>query len=168
MNPKEVTHEMKQETKAPQVPNVVSPPPVGGMEIPKPPTQDQIDKAWLYYQQADNLQHQRHAVFIVAQSIFFAAFTQAPTLLRYTVAAVGALLCVLWWYITERVSDGMTELNNNYLAKDDVYPTYLIGLERRKTTSGRFILNKALPWVTFVAWGVLVALVSMGKLPAPH
>ena len=33
------------------------------------PTDKQIERAWSYYHHADNLQHQRHNIFVLAQTI---------------------------------------------------------------------------------------------------
>lgn len=117
----------------------------------------------MYYQHADNLHHQRQNVFIVAQSIFFAAFTQSPTALRSIVAVLGVVYSVLWWYLAERLSDGMDALNK-FLRRDDVYRVYLSGLRRKKKISGRCILNKMLPLLTLVGWLALAVAMWCGLL----
>jgi hypothetical protein len=76
------------------------------MAIPNQ-VKDDRERAWAYYQHADNLQHQRHSIFIVAQSIFFAAYAQDPAGVGPIVAAVGIVYAVIWWYLSQRLSDGM-------------------------------------------------------------
>jgi hypothetical protein len=151
---------MDQETKAPQVTNVVSPAPFGKMEArtgptsPEPPTSDQISKAWMYYQHADSLQHQRHNIFILAQTILTAAyvgFAQAPTPTKVLLATIGAAYALMWFMLTERVSKGMDALSDKYLEEDEdkIYKHYLDSLGWMP--SGRTILNRIMPISTFIA-----------------
>ena len=122
------------------------------------PLTEQRERAWAYYQHADNLQHQRHNIFIVAQSIFFAAYAQDASGVGPIVAVLGIIYGVLWWYLSQRLSDGMTALSKLYLEPsqggggDEVYGIYLAGIKSNKYFSGRTILNVVVPWLAVAAW----------------
>lgn len=118
---------------------------------------EDIKTAWVYYQHADSLQHQRHNIFILAQTILTAAyigFAQAPLLTKVLLASIGAAYALMWFLLAERVSKGMTALSFKYLEKDEVYKHYLDSLG--SMLSGRTILNRIMPISTFIAWGIVL------------
>lgn len=124
--------------------------------------------AWEYYQHADNLQHSRHNIFIVAQSIFFTAYATASKDVAVwpVIVALGIVTGVLWLCLSERLYAGMKALSEGYLEPnekkkvtgDPIYGEYLSALAKSRLPSGRFILNIALPGITVAAWLVLLAL----------
>lgn len=114
------------------------------------------DLAWSYYQHADNLQHQRHNIFVVTQSIFFAAFAQAPDYVAYVLIIVGIFYAILWSRASERMSDGMAAISRKYIEPgNEVYTDYLLGLDRKIRTSGRTTMNLLIPGTMGSAWLVL-------------
>lgn len=130
---------------------------------------DDLQRAWDYYQHADNLQHQRHNIFIVAQSILFATFVQECSKVGPVVAFVGITYALLWWWLSERLSDGMYGLAERYLKKSAPYIVYLDGLDtptkvpRRiipkcviRRLSGRTVLNVIVPGLSLVAWVLIL------------
>lgn len=125
---------------------------------------EDIKTAWVYYQHADSLQHQRHNIFILAQTILTAAyvgFAQAPTQTKVLLASIGAAYALMWFMLAERVSKGMTALSCKYLEKDMVYKHYLDSLGWMP--SGRTILNRIMPISTFIAWGIVLIMKLRGS-----
>ena len=119
---------------------------------------DEAQRAWVYYQHADNLQHQRHNIFILAQTILVAAYTafaQAPWYTKVLIASIGALYALLWWRLAERVSKGMDNLSDKLKNADPIYNDYLDSLG--PGFSGRTILNQIIPISTLIAWVVMLA-----------
>jgi len=125
--------------------------------------ENQRERAWSYYQHADTLQHSRHNIFIVAQSIFFAVYAAGlnENSVRHVVVVMGIAYSLLWFTLSERLHRGMTALNDTYLepnqAKrivgDPTYGCYLRGLDRWPIPlSGRLVLNVLLPFLTVIAW----------------
>ena len=124
---------------------------------------DDAQRAWLYYQHADNLQHQRHNIFILAQTILaaaYAGFAQAPWYTKVLIASIGAFYALMWWLLTERVSKGMNCLSNKLKEADPIYQSYLDSLGRG--ISGRTILNKIIPISTLIAWVVVLVKLLFG------
>ena len=119
-------------------------------------------RAWDYYKHADNLMHQRHAIFIVVQSIFFTAYATAAVngmpdkRLQYTVAIGGIIVSICWSWLSERLYEGMAALTHQYLEKDAIYNTYLKSLPVWKWADARSVLHYYIPALTIIAWSVLL------------
>ncbi len=115
------------------------------------------DDAWNYYQYADNLLHQRHSIFIVAQSIFFAAFTQTDNVnIQSVVAVLGVLLAVLWYAISERLQAGLNYFREHIRPADNLFEGYFTTLDNHSRLTARIILHIVLPAAMGGAWIYLI------------
>ncbi|MDO9372039.1 MAG: hypothetical protein Q7U07_05550, partial [Gammaproteobacteria bacterium] len=111
------------------------------------------------------LQHQRHSISIVAQSIFFAAYAAAhksSPAVGDVVAVVGLVYALLWFFVAYRLGIGMESVRKQYIESDNpVWATFDSGLKRGGPLSGHLVLNVAIPWVTILAWFVLIFTISI-------
>ena len=113
------------------------------------------DDAWNYYQYADNLLHQRHAIFLVAQSIFFAAFTSANNdNIQWVVAVLGVLISVLWIAISERLQAGLAYFRRHI--NEPLFEGYFGALDAHSRFTARLILHWILPVTMGIAWLYLI------------
>ena len=116
------------------------------------------DDAWNYYQYADNLLHQRHSIFLIAQSIFFAAFTSADKEnVQWVVAILGVLIASLWFVISERLQAGLTYFRKHISHSESIFEGYFNALDKHSRLTARIILHMILPALMASAWLYLIA-----------
>ena len=128
------------------------------------PDTDQA-RAWDLYKHMDILQHQRHSIFIVAQSIFFAAFAAAhknSPAVGLVVVVVGVLYALLWFFLAYRLGKGMESICKQYIQPNSpIWATFESGLKRGGPLSGHLVLNVLFPWLTLLAWLFLIIVSSI-------
>ena len=116
--------------------------------------------AWDIYKHMDILQHQRHSISIVAQSIFFAAYAAAhmnSPAVGSVVADVGLVYAVLWFFLAYRLGKGMESVRKQYIEQDNpIWATFESGLKQGGPLSGHLVLNVLIPLLTILAWLVLI------------
>lgn len=119
-------------------------------------TDDDRRRAWLYHQNADQIQHQRHIIFVLIETILFAAFGQTtPNVLAWIVAVVGMVVAALWCGVAsmlERRLDAMRDV----LKSDPIWNRYTDAVSMRHPLGGRRVFNVWLPSLTIALWLLLL------------
>lgn len=116
-----------------------------------------LRSAWRYHQNADSIQHQRHIIFILAQTIFFGGFAgsaREPNV-QWLVVALGSVSAILWCGVAntlERRLDAMRTV----LKADPVWRRYKGAVSGSHLLGGRAVFNWWLPILTFLAWMYLL------------
>jgi hypothetical protein len=117
------------------------------INMPDAPTttggKTEIEWAWEFHKNCDQLLHQRLASFTLAQSMTLAAFTLLTVARfqgaldpnrvhyveagRYLIALFGLLMAVFGWLVTYPMLERLDYLNNKYLTEEiPVYKAYLV------------------------------------------
>ena len=123
-------------------------------------TDDKVHWAWRLHRNADSLQHQRHSMFILGQSIFFAAFgtnIETPGAFRHVVAALGVSWAILWIVVAfslERRLDAMRKILREH---NNTWNEYEASVAIKHLGGGRIVLGVILPLLVVAAWVFLVA-----------
>jgi hypothetical protein len=105
-----------------------------------------IDKAWKYYEHADNLYASRVNFFLVAESMVVVAYVTlqgSEKLLRISIAILGLLYTYIWFDVNLRLAIRMTFLDQKFLPHDKIYDQYT-----KSVSTGcpsRFFLTYVLP-----------------------
>lgn len=119
-------------------------------------TPDDRDRALEIYQYADAVSHNRHNIFVVAQSILIGAFgvvsasAHSPGI-KSVLVITGLIFVVAWWYISWRLGRKITRLEDKYLVcegGDPVWMHFQGSTGRKKsrwTYGGPLVLTWVLP-----------------------
>lgn len=117
---------------------------------------DEQNMAWEYHKNADYMQHQRHTIFLLAETFLFLAFVQPeePFLMRAVLALLGFWFAVLWRIVAERL-EARLEAMRKILLKAPAGEDYWSAAQRNDFFSGRGVFNKLLPVSTALGWILL-------------
>jgi hypothetical protein len=111
-----------------------------------------VNSAWRYHQNADTIQHQRHIIFILAQTIFFTGFAVSKNqLIQGLVLGLGLAFAFLWWRVAcllEKRLDAMRAI----LREDPIWQIYIDAVKQKALFGGRCVFNWWLPGLTFLGW----------------
>ncbi len=120
------------------------------------PQQADIDKAWKYYEHADNLYASRVNFFLVAESMVVVAYVTLESTqwsLRLLIALLGLFYTYFWFDVNLRLVKRMSFLDEKFLRHDNIYKQYMESVPKRP--SSRVWLTYGLPVSTGVFWGFL-------------
>ncbi|MDO8496821.1 MAG: hypothetical protein Q7S43_05220 [bacterium] len=108
------------------------------------------DRAWALQKNADYMQHQRHTIFLLAQTFLFLGIASQPNppQIRYVLAAFGSVLAVLWCIVANRLEKYMDKMRK-VMEGDPVFDEYDKAVGRRDPLGGRLVFNFYLPISTF-------------------
>lgn len=120
--------------------------------------EEEVRRAWQYHAKADDLQHQRHIIFVLAQTIFFLCFAALgrDSILAGFLPPLGIVFAILWWRVADLLEvrlDAMRKL----LKADRVWEIYIDAASQRDLFGGRHVFNHWLPVLTILSWGLLLA-----------
>jgi len=121
------------------------------------PQQEDIDKAWKYYEHADNLYASRVNFFLVAESMVVVAYVTLQGeqwILRLLIAVLGFVYTYIWFDVNLRLAKRMSFLDRNFLVHDKIYVQYMKYVP--KNIPSRFFLTYGLPIPTGVFWSFLL------------
>lgn len=136
------------------------------------PARDEILLAWDIHKDADHLLHNRLNAFLVVQALMFGAFFVAvqisgnggiPAFLYQGVVFVASIvICVGYWWLSQRMIRGILHLKENYLLPHlPVYEGYYRSLDQEKGRSVarlRYPIHQFAPWLFMAVWFVLMGL----------
>ena len=100
------------------------------------PDQKQIDRAWQYYQDADNRHTGRINFFLVAESMLFVSFVTTFLIetgcwgivtiqtIQFSIILMGLVFTFSWFVVNTRIARRMEVLRIEYLQHDPVYKRY--------------------------------------------
>lgn len=128
--------------------------------------QDTIEKAWKYYEHADNLFTGRINFFLVAESMVLVAYVtllqeECYEWLRLAIAILGIVYTFIWFYTNFRLAKRTSFLSSAYLEQDIIYKKYLCSTP--KTPSSQNLMTYGLPIPTGILWAFLLS--EMHRLP---
>jgi len=121
---------------------------------------ESCDRAWFYYQHADNLLAGRSNFFLVAEAMLIAGYMAVSgeeTLLRLPLAILAIVYTACWFYVNKRLLRRMRSLIAD-LKRDPIYTRYL---ESVSGPSAGVVLNQILPLATLGFWLVLAVLYAL-------
>ncbi len=121
------------------------------------PQQEDINKAWKYYEHADNLYANRVYFFLVAESMVVVAYVTLDAkqwFLRLLIAILGVIYTYIWFDVNLRLANRMTFLDENFLTYDKIYQRYMESVPKRP--SSRRWLTYGLPIPTGIFWSLLL------------
>lgn len=118
-----------------------------------------LARAWDLYKHMDVLQHTRHSIFLVAQSIFVAAFAAThknSTTVGNLVVVIGVAYAIFWFFLAYRLGEGMESVRKQYIEPGNpIWVTFESGLKRGGPLSAHLVLDCLFPGVMFLAWILL-------------
>ena len=136
------------------------------------PDQKQIDRAWQYYQDADNRHTGRINFFLVAESILLVSFVATFLIetkcwgiltiqtIQFSIILMGLVFTFSWFVVNTRIARRMKLLRIEYLQHDPVYKRYIDGVSPRASNA---FLTYFLPVSTFLFWlfwGILLVSIT--------
>ena len=116
-------------------------------------TTPERDRAWELQKNADNIQHQRHTIFLLAQTFLFLGIASQPDppQFRYVLVVFGSVLAILWCVVANRLEVRMDRMRKT-LEGDPVFDDYDKAVGRNDPFSGRLVFNFYLPISTLLSW----------------
>ena len=112
--------------------------------------------AWQYYVHADNLNHQRHGIFMLAQSIFFAAFASSSFSTGVVLAVVGVCSALLWNVSSTRLQSGLEYFLKKKSDNDELMQGYFDALNENNRVHAKYVFHWIFPWMFVAAWIALI------------
>jgi hypothetical protein len=119
------------------------------------PNQDEQDRAWRYYQHADNLHAARINFFMVAESMLVVSFAttvaQELVYLRYVITVLGLVYTACWFLVNRGIVRRMFQVLLPRL--DSLYREYNAVPTRIES---RIFLTYVVPIITLLFWMTLL------------
>jgi hypothetical protein len=132
---------------------------------------DRVHWAWRLHRNADSMQHQRHMMFIVGQSIFFAGFVTAtaydrvPAVFCYVLGGVGLTQAILWMVGSNMLEKRLDAMRRILTAENPTWREYQQAVSLYHPFGGRVVFNWYLPLATIVAWIILICVGVRVRIP---
>ena len=112
---------------------------------------DACDRAWAYYQHADNLHAGRLNFFLVAESMLITGFVtlgRTEIFLRVWLVCLALFYTGSWWYVNARLERRLASLIAD-LKRDPIYVRYVESVGGMPAGA---VLSNSIPPVTFIFW----------------
>ena len=121
----------------------------------QPYTADEVRQAWQYHQNADHIQHQRHIVFVLVETILFSAFGRTePQVPNWIVALAGVLVAGLWCGVANTLEYRLDAMRR-VLEMDRIWKEYIEAVSTQNLLGGRLVFNWILPILTVLLWAAV-------------
>ncbi|MCK4736058.1 MAG: hypothetical protein KAT65_26620 [Methanophagales archaeon] len=124
-----------------------------------------LDRAWGYYEHADDLLHNRINLFLVAQSMLIISFatlicnqTTFINIILILIILIGAIYSLIWYYVCLKLVRRLNFLNECILKDDYIYKMYLKWVKKGKGLFSLDPLAELIPMCTIGFWFILLVL----------
>jgi hypothetical protein len=117
---------------------------------------ESCDRAWSYYQHADNLLSGRSNLILVAEAMLIGGFVALPQddiFLRIWLICLALAYTTGWWYVNARLQKRI----RTFIADLKRDPIYLKFVDSVGGISAGAVLTTIIPATTFIFWfGLLI------------
>ncbi|MFZ3064742.1 MAG: hypothetical protein WA277_05620 [Nitrospirota bacterium] len=123
--------------------------------------EEEMERTWKYYQQADNLHSGRINFFLVAESMLLVSFIATTSIfIKTCIGVLGIVYTSSWLHVNIRLVNRMAVLKESLKELDEIYKKYLDAVSG---IPDKVILTYVLPISTLLLWLIFVIYVICTK-----